>query len=39
MISILKITNGHNSAKNVGGATAVNLCLSSDHALYLCQVS
>ena len=38
-ISILKITKGNNSAKNVGGATVVNLCTSSGHALYLCQVS
>ena len=35
-ISILKITKGNNSAKNVGGVTTVNLCTSSDHALYLC---
>ena len=32
-------TKGKNSAKNVGGATVVNLCMSSGHALYLCQVS
>ena len=38
-ITILKITKGNNSAKNVGGVTAVNLCMSSGHALYLCQVS
>ena len=38
-ISILKITKGNNSAKNAGGVTVVNLCTSSDHALYLCQVS
>ena len=38
-ISILKISKGNNSAKNVGGVTVVNLCPSSDHALYLCQVS
>ena len=25
--------------KIAGGATVVNLCTSSDHALYLCQVS
>ena len=37
--SILKITKGNNSAKTVGGATVVNLCMSSGHALYLCQVS
>ena len=38
-ISILKITKGNNSTKNVGGATVVNLCMSSGHVLYLCQVS
>ena len=38
-ISILKITKGNNSAINVGGVTVVNLCMSSGHALYLCQVS
>ena len=38
-ISIRKITKGNKSAKNVGGATIVNLCMSSGHALYLCQVS
>ena len=32
-------TKGNNSAKNVGGATVVNLCMSSGHATYLCQVS
>ena len=39
MISLLKITKGNNSAKNVGGVNVVNLCMSSGHALYLCQVS
>ena len=39
MISIRKITKGNNSAKNVGGVTVVDLCMSSGHALYLCQVS
>ena len=38
-ISILKITKGNNSAKNVGRVTVVNLCTSSGHALYLCQLS
>ena len=38
-ISILKITKGNNSAKNVGRVNVVNLCTSSAHALYLCQVS
>ena len=35
----IKITKGNNSAENVGGLTVVNFCLSSCHALYLCQVS
>ena len=39
IISILKITKGNNSAKYVGGVNVVNLCTSSGHALYLCQVS
>ena len=38
MISILKITKGNNSAKNVGGETVVDLCTSSGHALYFYQV-
>ena len=38
MISLLKITKGNNSAKNVGGVTVINLCKSSSHALYLCQI-
>ena len=38
-ISILKISKGNNSAKNVGGVNVVHLCTSSGHALYLCQVS
>ena len=37
-ISILKITKGNNSEKNVGGVTIVNLCTSSGHALYFYQV-
>ena len=37
-ISILKITKGNNSTKNVGGVTVVNLCTSSSHALYFYQV-
>ena len=37
-ISKLKITKGNNSAKNVGGATVVNLCMSSGYALYFYQV-
>ena len=38
-IKDLERTKGTNSAKNVVGATIVNLCMSSGHALYLCQVS
>ena len=34
----LKITKGNNSAKNVGGVTAVYLCKLSGHALYFYQV-
>ena len=37
-ISILKISKGNNSAKNVGGVTVVNLCTSSGHALYFYKV-
>ena len=37
-ISILKITKGNNSAKNVGGVTVVDLCTSSSHTLYFYQV-
>ena len=39
MISIPKISKGNISAKNEGGVNVVNLCTSSGHALYLCQVS
>ena len=38
MISILKITKGNNSAKNVSGVTVVNLCMSTGHALSFYQV-
>ena len=38
MISILKITKGKNSTKNVGGVTVVELCTLSGHALYFYQV-
>ena len=37
-MSMRKITKGNNSTKNAGGATIVNLCMSSDHALYFYQV-
>ena len=35
---LLKITKGNNSAKNVGGVTVVNLCVSSGHSSYFYQV-
>ena len=38
MDRILKITKGNNSAKNVGGETVFNLCMSSGHALYFYNV-
>ena len=38
MNSILKISKGNNSAKNVGGVTVFNLCTSSGHALYFYKV-
>ena len=34
----VKITKADNSAKNAGGATVVNLCTLSGHALYFYQV-
>ena len=34
-----KLEKGNNSKKNVGGVNIVNLCKSSGHALYLCQLS
>ena len=37
-ISILKITKGNNSAKNVGGVTVIHLCTLSGHVLYFYQV-
>ena len=37
-ISSPKIIKGNNSTKNVGRVTAVNLCMSSGHALYFYQV-
>ena len=37
-ISILKITKGNNSTKNVGGVSLLYLCKSSGHALYFYQV-
>ena len=37
-ISILKITKGNNSAKNIGGVNVVHLCTSSGHALYFYEV-
>ena len=34
MISIRKITKGNNYAKNVGGVTIFNFCMSPGQALY-----
>ena len=34
-----KLQRGIIPQKNVGGVNIVNLCKSSGHALYLCQVS
>ena len=34
MNSILKISKGNNSAKNVSGVTVVNLCISSGQAFF-----
>ena len=39
MIFIMKFTIGHNSINNVGGVTVLVFCTSSDHVLYLYQVS
>ena len=33
MISILNVSKGHNSVKNVGGVTVLVLCTSSDCAI------
>ena len=34
-----KFTKGHNSVKTVNGVMVLNLCISSDDALYLYQLS
>ena len=42
MVSTLgwsQFTKGHNSVKTVDGLKVLNLCISSDDALYLYQVS
>ena len=39
MISIVKFLKGHNFGNNVGGVTYLVICISSDDALYLYQVS
>ena len=38
MISIRKISKGHNSVINVGGVSVLVLCTSSDDGLYLYQI-
>ena len=35
---VQNLQKGNNSANNVGGVTAFNLCTSSGHALYFYQV-
>ena len=39
MVSLLKFSKGQNSINNVFGVTILNLCTSSDHDLYLYQLS
>ena len=39
MICILNFTNGYDSVKTVGGVTVLILCILSDDALYVYQVS
>ena len=39
MISISRLSKGHNSIKTVGGVLIVVLCTLSDDALYLNKVS
>ena len=39
VIEQTRFTKRNNFAKNVVGVNIVNLCMSSGHALYLCQVS
>ena len=39
MISLLKFSKEHNSVTNVGRVKMFFLCISSDGALYLYQVS
>ena len=38
-ISVLKFLKGHNSVKNGVGVMVIVLCISSNDALYLYQVS
>ena len=39
MIFTMKFTKGHNFVNNVGGATVLTFCMSSNHVLYLYLVS
>ena len=39
IISIVKISKEHNSVYNVGEVRVLVLCISSDNALYIYQVS
>ena len=38
MISLLKVSKGHNSVKNIGGVTVLVLCTLIDYALNLYYV-
>ena len=38
-LGLSQFTKGHNSVKTVNGVMILNLCTSSDDALYLYQVS
>ena len=39
MLGWLQFTKGHNSIKTVDGVMVLNLCTTSENALYLYQVS
>ena len=39
IISVIKISKGYNSIKNIGGVMLLNICTLSDYVLYLYQAS
>ena len=39
VFSFSGVSKGHNSVKNVSRVMVLDLCISSDHALYLYKVS